>query len=1085
MKLNRIIFFTLLFPVNISKAQQQVSLAGKWNFAADSVSVGKDQHWETKKLTGSIHLPGSTDEIKLGNYLPLFRNALGVQRPEDYPADADFGMLTRKHKYIGAAWYQKEFVVPASFKNKQAILNLERVMWRSEIWIDGKQSGAAIDHLSSPHSYNLGILEPGKHIITIRIDNREIYPIGTLAHSYCPHMQTQWNGVAGKIELVAKPMLFIENVQVFPSFKNKRVKVTAALLNNSMQTQAAKLNFTIIEKATGKKIVTVQSSKEITKGVNTVEQVMVLKQTPLPWDEFNPNLYQVTVNLSYNNEDQKESVTFGFRDIGCKDKHFTINGKKIIYRNSHEGMLFPKTGYPATDKKYWLRLFTLYKQHGLNAVRFHSACPPAAAFEAADELGLYIQAEFFWMDGWMGYKNLIGGNNDTLNNFVRQELHQALLVYGNHPSLALVAIGNELGGDFNKMSEWIAEEKKQDPRHWYAAGIAHNVTNADDYVEYGGKAGILSYPGTDWDYEANYTIAKKHNYDAAFLRKDLPEFTHETGQYVVHPLWSEINKYTGVLQPKNLQHYKAKAAANGLEKMDTAFQLASGNLNRLFYKAEIEATLRTKQSAGYALLGMVDYPGQGEALMGWVDPFYKNKIFISPGQFSKYGTHTVPLLRFAKYVWQDGDTFDAAAEVANFSNKQISQASIHYTIREKNKIIKEAYLPAVDLLQGEVTIAGNFSFPLQSGDNGRQLNISVDIAGTSYRNDWDIWVFPKPAPVQNKEVFITGSIDTAVIYLDQGKKVLLQADNCGSMRNKSYACFSPVFWSGTWFYEQESEVLGAVIQKEHPALKLFPTNAALDWQWQDLCDKARGFILNDLPKNYRPIIQPVDDYHFGNQLGSLFELKTNNGGQLLVCGYNLTVKNDRNIQAAQLKRSLLNYMQSAAFKPATIVNNEWLTKTFANKDKLSNLPEQYKNALIYVKAGGDHPLKEGEAEWEKAVDQSYLNSGFDYTVNCTGVIKSDEGTGWSGKKMTIDLKVPAASLMMLKLRFEDWGKKGRAGEIQCEDIPVIKLGSHENGEWITIPVTRENCLDGKLQININTSTKRDLIITDMMLEPAS
>ena len=251
--------------------------------------------------------------------------------------------------------------------------------------------------------------------------------------------------------------------------------------------------------------------------------------------------------------------------------------------------------------------------------------PLEAAFIAADEVGLYMQVEFFWKDGWMGWKDLIGGNDTRLNQFAIDEVKQALLSYGNHPSMMLVSFGNELGGNFDWMGEQIAEFKKKDNRHFYAAGIAHNITLSDDFVEMEENTRHKISLEQTGNYTYNYTVPEAHNYDSDFRRKNLPEFTHETGQYIVHPLWSEIDKYKGVLDPLNLKYYRSLAEKNGIANMDEELQRASGQINKNLYKAEIEATLRTPESAGYSLLSMVDYPGQGEALVGWVNPFYENK----------------------------------------------------------------------------------------------------------------------------------------------------------------------------------------------------------------------------------------------------------------------------------------------------------------------------------------------------------------------------------------------------------------------------------------------------------------------------
>ncbi len=1059
---------------------KNIDLAGVWQFAADSLAIGEREHWEKGSLKGTIRLPGSTDEIGLGNCYPMFVSALGKNDLPDYPVNADFGMLTRLHKFIGVAWYQKEIDIPANLAGQHFSLSLERVMWRSKIWVDGKLVGNPIDFLSSPHVHDLGFLTSGKHIITMMIDNRLIYPVGTLAHSYCPHMQTQWNGAVGKIEMNASPSVSMENIVVTPSFARKQVVVDFQLINRLADNQTISLEVDVKEQISETSIAH-QEVKIVVQPGESLHKLSFQLKDVKPWDEFTPNLYEVAAILTNKNHSQSNISTFGFRDLGTTDKHITINGRKILIRNSHEGMFFGKTGYPAMDVAYWKNVFGLYKQHGLNAVRFHSACPPEEAFVAADELGIYLQVEFFWMDGWMGLKDLIGNRNDTLNQFVLAEMQQALKTYGNHPSMVFVSFGNELGGNFDQMGEWIAAIKKDDGRHFYAAGISHNITTADDFVEYGGKGLALKMDGTDWDYTSNYQVPSMHNYDAAYRREKLPEFSHETGQYIVHPLWSEIDKYNGVLSPRNLLYFKDIAKKNGIENLDYQFQQASGNINRIFYKAEIEATLRTPLSAGFGLLSMVDYPGQGEALVGWVDPFYENKNFLTPMAFKSYGNHTVPLLRFQKFVWEDGEKITGKVEVSNFGPETLKQKEVHYTIRKEGRILLDRKFPPADIVQGGVTEIGEFQQVLESGVNGRKLTLTLSIPGTSFSNSWDIWVFPVAESMAKPDnILITGNIDSALVRLNAGGKVLLTADKLGPLKNRTYAAFSPVFWSATWFSGQPTQVSGAVVQNNHPAMKLFPTSEATDWQWKEVCQGARGFILNDLPKSYLPIVQPVNDYHYGNKLGTIFEFRSSSGGKMLVCGYNISEGLDKRPAARQLRISLLSYMASSDFKPGLAADQNWLRSAFADLYVPLKKEKGFESSCLYVSAGYNEP-DPGSADWSPEMDESIADPGFEYKVNCEGVWRDDKGSYWFGRKMKIEIGIKNPALMELKICFLDPNKLNRKGIINCEDMPGISLGNHQKETWITIPVTRENCLDGKINVTVNCTSGPNLMITKLAL----
>lgn len=1075
-----LLFFILFFNFLSIKAEVDISLSGKWKCRLDSLSIGEKEHWERDVFSTPIVLPGSTDEAGIGNSYPISKSILGCNRFPDYPQNADFGMMTRKHKYIGKVWYQKEFTIKAN-QTGMFTLFLERVMWRSKVWIDGNPVKKIVDYLSSPHKHFLGQLDKGKHTVTIMIDNSEIYPIGTLGHSYCPHMQTQWNGVVGEIGLQKTPVIHIDQLNVYPSYCKKEIRVLLNILNSQKEKGNFKLTFTVTDKQTGQKVYT---NKQIIEPSDTINNYSFTIPLPLPkpWDEFTPNLYKIDVLLNSGKITDRKTSTFGFRDLGIKDKHFTINNKKIIYRNSHEGMFFSNTGYPNMSVDYWKNIWLLYKKHGFNAVRFHSCCPPKAAFIAADEVGLYLQIEFFWKDGWMGWKDLIGEADKRLNQFVFSEVLEALKTYGNHPSMMLVSFGNELGGNFDWMGERIKEMKNIDTRHWYAAGIAHNITVYDDYVEYGGKNQALNNKGTDWNYSDSYNNRSAHNYDERFRRKNLPEFTHETGQYLVHPLWNEIEKYTGILAPLNLKYYKSIAQRNGIDTLDEKLQKASGQINKNLYKAEIEATLRTPESAGYSLLSMVDYPGQGEALVGWVNAFYENKNFITPEEFSMFGSHTVPLLRYKKYVWEDGEIFTGGVEISNFGKESLHSKKIFYNIKKEDKVIDSGYLYSNCIEQGELTKVGFFNHTLHSGTYGCKLDIELEIENTSYNNKWSIWVFPKRTnEVRLNNVIETNSLKTAIAKLKEGKKVLLLANNLGNKQNQIYSAFNPVFWSATWFTGQNTDVSGAYIRNKHPLLSLFPTEDVMNWQWEDICEDSRGFILNDFPKDYYPIVQPVNDFHHGNKLGTIFELKTREGGKLVVCGYNLTNTLDKRIAARQLRETILSYMNSENFKPTQFVEYDWLNKNL--KSTLNNHEKEIKElkALLFITPDNTSGYSQ-LSKWTKKKDNVITNEeDLDYHIDCQGVWQDDMGSYWVGNKIILEIKIEHPKLMTLKLCFLDSNKLNRTGVISCEDAPEVQLKEHHKETWISIPITRENCLDGKIKVAINCLNGPNIMLNKIAL----
>src|SRR5665647_1177868 len=104
--------------------------------------------------------------------------------------------------------------------------------------------------------------------------------------------------------------------------------------------------------------------------------------------------------------------------------------------------------------------------------------------------------------------------------------------------------------------------------------------------------------------------------------------------------------------------------AHNLGSLADSFLLASGKLQVLCYKADIEAAFRTPGFAGFQLLDLHDFPGQGTALVGVLDPFWEEKGYISPAEYSRFCNTTVPLARLKKMIFTEGETMISDIEVA-------------------------------------------------------------------------------------------------------------------------------------------------------------------------------------------------------------------------------------------------------------------------------------------------------------------------------------------------------------------------------------------------------------------------------------
>src|SRR5208282_4572766 len=332
-----------------------------------------------------------------------------------------------------------------------------------------------------------------------------------------------------------------------------------------------------------------------------------------PWSEFSPTIQALDVSIASASAAgffDEAHTTFGMRALATAGRQMLLNGRVIHLRGTVDNGSFPLKGYPPTDVATWRARFQTYKDYGFNHVRFHSWCPPEAAFTAADQLGLILQVENpMWIpDGRVSANALRAG-------FIRQEAEAIVDTYGNHPSFGLMTMGNELGSALDVFLRNLVQSlQARDPRHLYTSTSApDNMLRPDDYfVSAGPRWQNLrgdprleaNPPNTDFDYRQ-------------YVNKlDRPVVAHELGQWTVFPDFAEAHSYTGPLQPRYLDLYREALERYGLFREAEAFPQASGAPMVTLYKEEIESNLRTPGLTGFQLLGLNDWPGFGPAFIG-------------------------------------------------------------------------------------------------------------------------------------------------------------------------------------------------------------------------------------------------------------------------------------------------------------------------------------------------------------------------------------------------------------------------------------------------------------------------------------
>ena len=764
--------------------------------------------------------------------------------------------LSRLYAYKGRAWYRRTIEVPAKWKGKPLYLLLERTK-PSEVYVDRKLIGSSND-ISTPQVFDLSkVLTPGSHTLAIMVDNSSGVPEQIYANSHAYTEDTQTNWNG-----------IIGRIELSDGF------------------------------------------------------------SPLSQGEIHPN----------------------FKDFHIEGQHFYANGHQIFLRGKHDACVWPLTGHVPMDVESWRQYLGDCAAYGLNHVRFHSWCPPEAAFVAADEFGIILQPELpFWGD--------FNEKDTVLMHFLHKEGENILRTYGHHPSFRMFALGNELWGSIDKMAEFIEDFRKIAPDKVYTFGSNYylgyqGVKKGMDYFttcRVGGEGwgnynthtrgsfsfadaadgGMINhfYPNTMMNFEEGCKLAFP---EGSPWTKAVPVISHETAQFQTYPDYDEIKKYTGVLYPYNMEVFRDRLEKAGMLDQAKDFHTASGLWSLQLYKQDIEMDLRTKNMAGFQLLDLQDYPGQGSAYVGILDAFMDPKGLCTEREWRQWCAPVVPLLVADRYCFTIEDGIHAWIQVANYSGESLNGKTLRWELSGMSVISSgEMKLPSTEGL----FTAGEIKIDLSSLDKPTQLQLSLciddtEFYGVPYHNTYDLWAYPAWTDLSKLEskLMVTNELDErAVAQLEKGKSVLL-------MPEASELTVGGLFQTDYWNYRMFKTIsennkktvspgtLGILCDPEHPIFRSFPTQMHTNWQWFPVIKASHPMMLDNTGKDYRPIVQVIDNIERNHKLGLIFEFQVGNG-KLLVCMADLDHAASYP-EGRAFYRSVLEYMVSPDFAPRTKITVE-------------------------------------------------------------------------------------------------------------------------------------------------------------------
>ena len=653
------------------------------------------------------------------------------------------------------------------------------------------------------------------------------------------------------------------------------------------------------------------------------------------------------------------------REVKVNGMDIVLNGKTIYVRGTVGNCCFPETGYPPTDEASWERIFRKCKEYGLNTMRFHSYCPPEAAFRVADRLGFYLQPEG---PSWPNHGVRLG-RGMAIDQYLMDETKRMVEAYGNHPSFLMMSAGNEPAGDWVKWcNAWVDYWKNADSRRIYCGANVGGGWAWDNGSQYHVKAGGR---GLDWNRNAPNSN-DDYGKDLLFPRNykdsvpnNSPIISHEQGQWCAFPDLKERSQYTGVYKAKNFDIFEDLLRDNGMASQSEKFLMSSGRLQTLAYKYEIERNLRTKGYTGFVLLGLNDYSGQGTAIVGPLNVHWKEKGYVDATEWTEFCNDVVPLAKFPKFVYSASDTLKIPIEVYNASASEIEDAKVEYSITESVKdktgmingqegleYSSTLAIPPLTIPLGKNQYLGTVTYPLGYVVDPSKITLTVTISSgdKKWKNHWDFWVMPSldsetesvTAKVELRKGFVDGVYisdtldDLAIETLKRGHKVLLTAAGKVRYGNDIKQNYLPVFWNSSWFKMRPPHTTGAYIDITHPVYCDFPTDDWTNLLWWELVNRAQVMNLSEFPADYQPPMQPIDTWHVSRKCGMIIEANVL-GGKLLMTTIDITSNLRSRLVARQLRKSIINYMKSNDFKPSITLDESVIRHLYENEARQVNM----------------------------------------------------------------------------------------------------------------------------------------------------
>ena len=462
---NCIQLFVILFislPIIAQKDNNTILFDNDWRFQKGGVQGGEVISFDDSKWR-KVNLPHDWSIEDLPNTKSPFNKEAANQVAGGFTIG-------------GTAWYRKTFIVPEGDSSKKFIIQFDGVYMNCDVWLNGELLGTH-PYGYTPFWFNLSakIKFGQKNVIAVKVKNE-----GENSRWY------SGSGIYRHVYLTVTNPLYVVpwGISITTPVINTafaKVVVVTKVQNESQVSSSATIVTRFLNNK-GIQVAKAETQHNIGAGdMATINQEVQIDK-PALWSVEMPALYKTITEVFVQNKLQHAvENSFGIRTISFDvKKGFQLNGVTLKLKGGcvhHDnGPLGAKSFDRAEERKV-----ELLKASGYNAIRT-SHNPPAPAFlNACDRLGMLVIEEAF--DQWDIAKNPHDYHLFYEKNW-RKDLTSMVQRDGNHPSIILWSIGNELPDMEKAATVAVADTMVKflhqlDPSRLVTAAV-HNLKNDKD-----------------------------------------------------------------------------------------------------------------------------------------------------------------------------------------------------------------------------------------------------------------------------------------------------------------------------------------------------------------------------------------------------------------------------------------------------------------------------------------------------------------------------------------------------------------------------------------------------------------------------